>query len=65
MDMGFSTINALDESSGLGTPATIIQRPADGSRWITPDHVFGEATAVGVSESKSDYDYNYKTEFQI
>ena len=26
---------------------------------------FGENTAVGVIEAKSDYDYNYKTYFQI
>ena len=30
MDMGFSTINALDESSGISNPATIILRPTYG-----------------------------------
>ena len=61
-DMGFSTINALYESSGIITPATRIRRPTDGSHWSVPNHVFGEATAVGMSGAKSDNDYNYKTE---
>ena len=65
MALGFSIINSLDESSGLSTPTTIIRMPADGSHWSAPNHVFGENTAVGVSESKSDYDYNYKTLSQI
>ena len=30
-----------------------------------PNRVFGETTAVGVSEARSYYDYNYETEFQI
>ena len=37
----------------------------DGSQWSAPDHIFGEATAVGISAENSDHDYNYKTEFQI
>ena len=65
MDLGLSTINTLDDSSGFGNTATRIRRPTDGSHWIAPDHVFGEAIAVGMSEAKSDHDYNYKTEFQI
>ena len=65
MDLRFSTINTLDESSCLSTPATRIQRPTDGSHWIEPNHVFGEATAVGMSEAKSDHEYKYKTKFQI
>ena len=36
----------------------------DGAHWIAPNHSFGETTAVGVSEAKSDYDYNYKNKFQ-
>ena len=63
--LGLLTINIFDESSGLSTPATGIQRPADGSHWSAPDHIFGEATVVGMSAAKSDHDYNYKTEFQI
>ena len=65
MNLGFSTINALDESSAISTPATIIQRPVDGSHWSGPDYVFGKATSIGMSAAKSDHDYNYKTEFQI
>ena len=65
MDLRFSTIKALDESSGLSTPATRIQRPSDGSHWSAPDHVFGEATVEGMSEAKSDHDYVYKTDFKI
>ena len=44
---------------------TIIRRPMNVSHGSMPDYFFGETTAVGVSETKSDYDYNYKTEFQI
>ena len=63
--MGFSIINALYEISGLITPDTRIRRPIDGAYWSAPNHVFGEVTAVGMNEAKSDYGYNYKTEFQI
>ena len=65
MDLGYSTINALYERSGLITRATRIRRTANGAHCIAPNHVFGETAAVGVSEAKSDYDYKYKTEFQI
>ena len=65
MDLGFSTINTLNKSIGLSTPATRIRRPTDGSHWSVPYHVFGEATTVGMSAAKSDHDYNYKIEFQI
>ena len=64
-NLGFSAINALNESSVLSTPATRIRRPTDGSHWSVPYHVFGEATTVGMSAAKSDHDYNYKIEFQI
>ena len=60
VDLGFSAINTLDEVSGLSTPATRIRRPIDGAYWSKPTHIFGETTAVGVSEAKYDYDYNYK-----
>ena len=40
MDLGFSDINALDEISGLSTPAIIIRRPTGGSHWSAPDHIF-------------------------
>ena len=65
MDMGFSTINSLDESGGLNTPATRIQRSMYGSHWSAPDHVFDEEISVVMSEAKSDHDYNYKTGFQF
>ena len=63
--LGLSTNNALDEGSGISTPATRIQRPTDGDHWSAPNHIFGETTAVGVSKAKYDYNYTYKTEFQI
>ena len=50
MDLGFSTIYALDKSSDLITPATRIQKPMDGAHLSVHNHVFGETTAVGVSE---------------
>ena len=31
VDLGFSTINEFDETSDLSAPATIIQRPTDGT----------------------------------
>ena len=64
-DLGLSTINALDKSSSLGTPAAIIQRYIYRSYWSAPDHFFIEAIGVGLSAEKSDHDYNYKTVFQI
>ena len=65
MNLGFFTINALDESSALSTPATIIRQPTDGSHWSVPYHIFGEVTAVGISAAKSEHEYIYETEFQI
>ena len=35
------------------------------SHYRALDHVFGEATAVGMNAAKSDHDYKYKTKFQI
>ena len=64
MDLGIPTINILNESGVLSTPATRIRSPAYGSHWRAPDHVFGEATAVGMSAATSDSDYNYKTYFE-
>ena len=51
--LGFLTVNALDEGSGISTPATITWRPTDSVHWSTPNHIFGKTTAVGVSEAKS------------
>ena len=65
VDMGLTTIDTLYEGSGISKPATIIRRSTDGAHWSTPNHIFDETIAVGVSEAKYDYGYNYKTEFQI
>ena len=65
MDLGLLTINALYEGIGISNPTTRIRRPSDGAHWSEPNHVFVENTVVGVSEAKSNYYYNYKTEFQI
>ena len=65
VDLGILTIYSLDEGRGLSTPTTIIRRPADGSHWSAPNHIFGETIAIEVSEAKSDYDYNYKTKFKF
>ena len=65
MDLGFSAINVLYESSVLGTPATKIRRPTDESHWSDPNHDFGEATVIGISEVRFNHDYNYKTRFQV
>ena len=37
----------------------------DGSHWIAPDGIFGEATAVGMSVANSDHDYSYRNDFEI
>ena len=63
--MGLPAVNTFNESCVLGTPGTRIRRSMDGSHWTATDHVFGEATAVGMSEAKSYHDYNYKTYFEI
>ena len=65
MDLGFSTINSLNGSSGLSTPATRIRRPTDGAHWSAPNHFFGESTSLVMSEEKSDYYYNYNAKLQI
>ena len=65
MDIRLPSIITLNESSVLGTPYTRIRRPTDGYNWSAPGHVFGGATAVGMSAEKSDNDYNYKTYFEI
>ena len=65
MDTRLPTINTLDESGVLGTPTTRIRRMTDGTHWSMPDHVCGEATAVGMSASQPDHDDNYETDFEI
>ena len=48
VDLGLSTIDALDEGSGIITPATRIGRYTNGSHWSAPNHIFGETISVGV-----------------
>ena len=35
-----------------------------GSNWIAPSHVFGNATPVGVSDTRSEQNYSPKTDFE-
>ena len=65
VNVGLPEINALDEFNTFGTPATRVKIPMDGSHWYEPDHVFGEATAVGMSGTRSEQNYSYKTDFKI
>ena len=59
VDLGISTIHALDKVSGISTPDIRIRRTVDVAHWSVPNHIFGQTTEVGVSESKSYYDDNY------
>ena len=63
--VGLPAINKLDEFRIFGTPATRTRRPTYGSRWYALDHVFGEATAAGMSETRLEQDYRYKNDFEI
>ena len=65
MDLRLSDINTLYESGVLGNTSTIIISLTDVSHWTATDHVFGEATSVGMSAAKSDRDYSYKKDFEI
>ena len=64
VDLGIPAANALDEVNIFGTTTTRIRRPPDGPYWSEPDHVLGEATAVGMSATRSELDYSYKIDFQ-
>ena len=63
VDLGLPAVNTSNEFCIISTPATRIRSPKDGSHWSAPDHVFGEATAVGISGARSDQYYSYKTHF--
>ena len=63
MYLELPAVNTSDEFRILGTPSTIIRRLMDVSHWSAPDHVFGEATAVGMSVARSDQEYSNKTDF--
>ena len=45
-------VNASDEFNNLCNPTTRVRIPKDGSSWSATDHVFGEATAVGMSGTR-------------
>ena len=65
VDLGILAINTSNKLGVIGPTDTMIRRPMDGYHWFMPDHVFGEATAVGMSAVRSDQDYSYKTDFEI
>ena len=65
VDLGILAINALDEGSGIITPANRIQRPMDGPNWRAHNNIFGETSSVGVIEERFDYDSNYKLIFKF
>ena len=58
-------MNTSNKLGVLGTATTRIISPIDGSHWLTLDHVFQEATAVGMSAARSDQDYSSKNYFDI
>ena len=58
--LGLPAVNASDELSSFGTPATRFGRTADGSNWSAPDCVFGEVTAIGVIKTRSEQNYSLK-----
>ena len=64
VDLGLSTIAALDKSASLRTPATIVGRLTYVPRDITRDHIFGIAKAVRDNVSAKSH-YYYKTDFEI
>ena len=64
VDLELLAINTSDEANIFGIPATRIRSTVHGSHWYVPDHVFGKATAVGMSATRSELYYSYKTDFQ-
>ena len=62
VDLGLPYVNTLDEVNILGTPTTRIEKPADISHWSAPDHIFCEATVVGMITTRLELDYSYKTD---
>ena len=57
------TVNTSDELNPFGTPATIVRRPADGSYWSVPGHVFVEVTTVRIRGTRSYQNYSSGTDF--
>ena len=65
VDLGLLDVNTLDEFSILCNPTTRIIRSMDVFHMSALNHVFGEATMVGINVARSDHDYIYKTDFEI
>ena len=65
MELRLLAVNASDGFSNFVTPTTRIRRLMGGTHWSAPYYVFGEATAVGISATKSEKIYSYKTDFEI
>ena len=58
VNLGLSTINALDKSAIIWTPYTIVGRTIDVAHGSAPDHIFEEVIAVEKKVSaKSDCSY--------
>ena len=53
VELGLPAVNTSDQVNIIGTTSTRIRRPEDGSHWAALDHVFVEATAVGMSVTRS------------
>ena len=65
MDLGILVVNTSNELGIFGILAFRILRPTDEYQWLTPYHVLGKATAVGMSAAESDHNFSYKTDFGI
>ena len=63
VDLGLSTIDALDKGASILTPATRVGRPMDIDKWNELDHIFGKTTSVGDAVREKS-DYKYKTDFE-
>ena len=64
VDLGLSTINALDKSASLWNHDTIVGRPKNVAHGRVLDHIFEKVTAVRDEVSES-LDFIYKTVFKI
>ena len=63
--LGIPAINVSDKFNTFGTPSTRVRRLNNGYRWSASVHVFGEATAAGMSGTRSEQKFSYKTDFEI
>ena len=64
LDLGIPDVNTSDKFNTFGTPDNIIRRLTDGTHWSVSDHIFGGASAVVMSATRSELEYSYKTDFQ-